>query len=174
MYSFSCQALSLLLQQILELSTMKSFKWSVLFFLSVGSIGPSSPSIAHAAPLRPQQAARLPGNDNPPARNLSPEISNPRFAVVESRSRGHGSPLFLNAIVLVASVNLVLNILRPDPSIIWQVRTCVDCRSGQYYMLCYCCFLFAVLKVVGTSSFFENPVLFGSFGFLGYSGRCAS
>lgn len=35
---------------------------------------------------------------------------------------GSNGPTFLNAVVLVASVNILLNALRPDPFVTWQVR----------------------------------------------------
>ena len=56
--------------------------------------------------------------------NVSGETLGPSLpvALVESHLRDADPRLFLNAIVLVATGNLVLNILRPDPLLIWQVR----------------------------------------------------
>ena len=102
------------------------FYLCVLLFFGVQSFFPSSHFIAYAAPFRSHgKTALIPRNlgNHPGGRNTSLETSDLPLALVGKQARDHESPLFLNAIVIVAAGNLMLNMARPEPLIIWQVRT---------------------------------------------------
>ena len=96
-----------------------------MLFVVARSFLPFSRFVTHAAPFRPHRKATLGPRKlgNQPASHVSLETSNLPLALVGSQARDQESPLFLNAIVLVAGGNLMLNIVRPEPLIIWQVRT---------------------------------------------------
>jgi hypothetical protein len=100
-------------------------------------------------------ASHRPQNFGPPPHNRHPFEFDPNFqmisesqqahalGIVESTSSGNqldryhakSSPGFLTGVVLVAATNLMINVLRPDDTIVWQVMY-IDCsrwiQSGQY------------------------------------------
>lgn len=97
-----------------------------LLLLFGGGSGPSSAQFtAYASPFRSHQhhANSMPQRvERSSTKNVPVDAVPSSLALVERNLRDEESPLFLNAIVLVAAGNLVLNMLRPDPHIIWQVR----------------------------------------------------